>query len=125
MTEFANLRFGPMPRMFPLEGTVRTVELLDGLEVSWNGGGFTVPTGFAHDGPSIPNRLRGLIYYTHRLLKPSIAHDYLFVAPNHDGFTRVEADALFLAGLEVEGVGWLRRKTMWSAVRAGGWTTWE
>lgn len=118
MTDFPNLRFGPMPKMLPVEGTMREVQLLDDLGVRWDGGGFVVPAGFVHDGPSIPNRLRGLVYYTHKLLKPSIAHDYLYVFPG--GWERAEADALFLEGLRVEGVGWLRRRTMWSAVRAGG-----
>ncbi len=108
-----------MPRMLPLEGTVRKAQLVDSLEVSWNGGGFTVPAGFVHDGPSIPNWLRGIVYYSHALLLPSIAHDFLYVE-QPENWTREKADRLFIEGLEVEGVGWLRRNVMWSAVRAGG-----
>ncbi len=123
MTEFPNLRFGPMPAMRPI-GTGREVELLELLWVGWDDYTLTVPEGFVHDGPSIPNRLRGVVYYNHRLLKPSIAHDFVYETLPED-WTRARADALLLEGLVVEGVGWLRRNMVWSAVRAGGWKPWR
>lgn len=119
MTEFKNLRFGPMPRMLPLSGTVREVRLLDQLDVFWDDGGLSVPKGFCHDGPSIPNRLRGIVFYTHKLLKPSIVHDWLYVEQPKD-WTRKRADEFFLEALKVEGVGAVRRNIMYRAVRVGG-----
>lgn len=119
MTRFSGLSFSDIPAMLPILGTTRDVELLGSLTVTWKGGEFTVPRGFRTDGPSTPNRLRGIVYYTHAQLRPSIAHDFLYVTQPKD-WTRERADELFLQGLKVEGVGWLRRKAMWSAVRTGG-----
>ena len=121
MNSFPGIDFGLMPRMLPL-GTNRDTKLLDPLIVIWSTNGkLEVPKGFIHDGPSIPNRLRGLIYYTHRLLCPSIEHDYLC---KEDMWTQKLRSRFLLEALEAEGVGFIRRKLMWSAVRAGsigGW----
>jgi hypothetical protein len=109
-----------MPAMRPV-GRKRDVLLLEALSVTWDGGSIEVPKGFVHDGPSIPNRLRGLIYYTHRLLRPSIVHDWLCV---NDIWTQKRRSLFLIEALAVEGTSVIRRRLMWGAVRAGGLGGW-
>ena len=109
MEQFPELVFGPIPAMQPV-GWGREVKLLAPQTVRWKGGEITVPVGFIHDGPSIPSRLRGIVYYTHRLLRASIVHDYLY---ERCFWTRKRC-----------GVGPLRRNAMWAAVRLGGLHAW-
>ena len=123
---FPNLRFSPVPAMLPV-GLKREYKLLEPLRVYWDDGFFEVSEGFVHDGPSIPNRLRGLVYYTHRLLRASIAHDYLYARAGPGCphlWSRERCDRLFLEGLAIDGVGLVRRQVMWAAVRAGGVQAW-
>ena len=125
MNQFSNILFSDMPSMRPI-GWKRQAEMLDPLAIQWIGGRLVIPVGFVHNGPSIPDRLRGIVFYTHRLLRPSIVHDYLYRHGAKLGWTRKEADRLFLEALKVEGVHLLRRRAMWLAVRAAGkshWTT--
>ena len=129
MRTFTSLVFSGMPAMRPI-GHKRQVELLEPLRLSWPKYGVSrqvaVPAGFVHNGPSVPNRLRGVVYYTHRLLRPSIVHDYLYSGYGaKNGWTRKEADKLFLESLIAEGVGRIRRRTMWLAVRALGRSHWK
>lgn len=125
-----------MPAMEPI-GWKRQAMILAALTISWDHrtkqprqdsifrDGVTVPVGFIHNGPSIPDRLRGIVFYTHRLLRPSIVHDYLYTYGYKTGWTRKEADRLFLESLKAEGVGRIRRRVMWLSVRVAGWTAWS
>ncbi len=125
MSQFPGLLFSDMPAMKPV-GWKRQYEMLKPLAIQWLGGHITVPVGFIHNGPSIPDRLRGIVFYTHRLLRPSIVHDYLYSGwGSANGWTRKDADKLFLEGLVIEGVWWGRRRIMWLSVRAGGWIAWS
>ena len=126
VSQFSNITFTDMPIMRPI-GLKRQSMLMEFLTITWLPRGdrlthqINIPPGFIHNGPSIPNRLRGIVYYTHRLLRPSIVHDYLYsgYGAKH-GWTRKEADRLFLESLLAEGVGIIRRRVMWLAVRALG-----
>ncbi len=124
MSTFKNIIFSDMPSMRPV-GQKRQVKLLESLAITWDSGILKIPIGFIHDGPSIPSRLRGIVFYTHRLLRPSIVHDYLYWHGAKLGWTRKEADRLFLEALKVEGVGRIRRYAMWVAVRAAGRSHWS
>ncbi len=128
MKQFSAIIFSPMPDMRPI-GYKRQAELREPLYISWSSQGarheVVAPIGFIHNGPSIPDRLRGIVFYTHRLLRPSIVHDYLYTYGHKTGWTRKEADRLFLESLKVEGVGLIRRRVMWLAVRAAGSRAWR
>lgn len=117
---FENIVFSEMPAMRPI-GPKRQVVLLEPLRVQWQSGNLEIPAGFIHDGPSIPDRLRGIVFYTHRLLRPSIVHDYLYAKGM---WTRKRCDRFFLEALKTEGAGLVRRHAMWAAVRAGGIGRW-
>ena len=128
MKSFANISFSSMPAMRPI-GWKRQEELLELVSIIWRQGEYpqeiVVPVGFVHNGPSIPNRLRGIVFYTHRQLRPSIVHDYLYTYGYKIGWTRKEADRLFFESLKTEGVWRLRRRVMWLAVRAAGRSHWS
>lgn len=79
----------------------------------------TVPRGFVTDGATIP-----FFAWSHighplapKFVKAAILHDYLYESKV---VSRKEADRLFRMILKEEGVGMLKRWTMWSAVRLCG-----
>ena len=132
MREFKNLRFLTNPACRPVLGTIRDVELLEYLHLTWEqpglGGGtqsLIVPAGFIHDGPSIPTFLRGVVPFTIAKLRPAIAHDYIYVFGCRLGWDKDDGDALFYAGLEAEGVKDPMIWIMYRGVRLGGRGCWD
>jgi len=83
---------------------------------------FQVLKGFTTDLASIPRMARSIIPQVGKHIQPSIAHDWCY--EDHTSLTRVEADRLFLEGMEAVGVWWLRRRIMYAAVRAFGGRLW-
>jgi hypothetical protein len=110
--------------------------------VAWR---IRVPAGFVYDGASVP-RVGSLllgIYPDGLQRAAALVHDYFY---RHRGllpagnfcknvgagwepvpvrWTRAEVDKLFANMLAVAGVGKLRRRTMYLAVRAAGWLYWK
>lgn len=86
---------------------------------------YTVPAGFVSDGASIPRILWPLIgspWGPGPHGKAAVLHDWLYAtAP----VSRARADRLFLEALEVLGIGWLKRWTLYTGVRSGGWVAWN
>ena len=91
----------------------------------------TVRTGFVFDWASIPR-----VFW--RLLPPAglsgepyglaaLWHDWFYVHQTIHGVpvTRSEADAAFLEIMLYVGVAPWRARLMWSAVRTGGWISWN
>lgn len=76
-----------------------------------------VPAGFVTDFASIPRVARILITGHGKDRWAAVVHDYLY-SIKHD---RKEADSVFLEALECSGVNLLKRRTMYRAVRTGGW----
>ena len=103
----------------------REWELLESFEVSWSALDrlICVPKGFRTDLASIPRIFRSLIPQVGRHIQPAITHDFCY--EGQGGLTRAEADLLFLDGMRAVGVRWLRRRAMYLAVRAFGWTLWD
>lgn len=83
----------------------------------------TVPAGFQTDLASIPRLFRGFIPSAGPYQRAAVLHDYVY-ATRPEGWTRKEADQLFLDAMEAAGVNWITRHTMHAAVRAGGWKGW-
>lgn len=81
-----------------------------------------VPEGFLTDLASIPRAVQWLIPVNGPHRRAAILHDYLFVIQDRD---RASVDRLFVQAMESDGVGWLTRRTMYAAVRAGGWMPWN
>jgi len=110
-----------------------TMEVMEDYRVESNGLAITIPAGCQTDGASIPECLQWLVggpfenayraaalvydwlYYTHRALHQSkvITID------------RLNADDCFFDLLEQNRVGWIRRHTIYRAVRMCGGDYWE
>ena len=88
-----------------------------------------VVSGFVTDFASIPRFAWSIIGYpTGRYGKAAVVHDWLYNYPK-SGLgkprSRRRCDQIFLEGMQVLGVGWLKRSTMYFAVRAGGRGGWR
>jgi hypothetical protein len=81
-----------------------------------------VPTKFVTDLASIPMVARALIDVNGPHRRAATLHDYLFVTQE---LSLSEVDELFLRAMKADGVGWLVRNTMYSAVRLGSWMPWN
>ena len=81
-------------------------------EVTWL---ITVPAGTLTDFASVPKGFRWLISRVGKYGRGAVLHDYLC---NSHAMSRKEADRIFLEAMEALGVGWLKRRTMYTAVRA-------
>ncbi len=98
----------------PIDGkwfiTLNSFSYIDNLELR-----YTIPKGVKTDFASIPRTFRFLISRFGRHGKSAVFHDWLceFKIVN-----RKKADRLFLESMKVLGVGWLKRRTMYTAVRA-------
>ena len=83
---------------------------------------FIVPAGFLTDGASVPRMFWSVCPPMSNYTNAAVLHDYLYhKALNGNlrpcGYTREEADDLFLAAMEFLGVARWRRKIMYRAVR--------
>ena len=76
-----------------------------------------VPVGFVTDFASIPRFLWAILPPTGRYGKAAVVHDFLYQTGE---MSRLDADNTFLEGMEVLGVPYHRRYTMYWAVRAFG-----
>jgi len=106
-----------------LEGENR--QLVAPLQVNWQGKEFEVPTDFVTDLASVPRGFRWLIPKGRNESRGAVVHDFIYRGNCRIKFTRAEADQLFLDAMEENGVGWVRRKAIYGAVRAGGMFSWR
>ena len=79
-----------------------------------------VPEGFVTDFASIPRVLWSIIGSPASGLyrNPSVLHDFWY---KNNKYSRRKCDRLFLGAMKVAGVGYIKRKTIYYGVRAGGW----
>jgi hypothetical protein len=87
----------------------------------------TVPNGFITDFASVPPVARWLIPKSGRHNQAAVLHDFLYQNLRNkwkdwDGkkYTRKECDEHFLEAMRILGVNWLKRYTMYRAVRRFG-----
>ncbi|MDP7429979.1 MAG: DUF1353 domain-containing protein [Flavobacteriales bacterium] len=83
--------------------------------VSESGTEYVVPVGVNTDFASIPRGLRWLIPRVGKHGKAAVLHDYLC---EYGIVPRKKADRIFLEAMKALEVGWLKRRTMYSAVAA-------
>ena len=82
----------------------------------------TVPAGFVTDFASIPQMFWSVLPPWGKYGKAAVVHDYLYqtaLCP------RDECDEVFLEAMEVLGVPYITRKTMYYAVRMFGQIAWD
>lgn len=82
----------------------------------------TIPPGFWTDWASIPKPARAFLDRDGRWARAALAHDFLYFITYRD--SRAVCDAILLAGMEYDGVGWAARHAIYLAVRIGGGWTW-
>lgn len=83
----------------------------------------SVPTGFITDFASIPRIVWPVIGQpAGQYGKAAVIHDFLYQDPG--GRSRRRCDQIFLEGMQVLGVSWPKRTTMYFAVRVGGRKGW-
>lgn len=90
---------------------------------------------FITDFASIPRILWAILPPTGAYGKAAVLHDWLYrghfiSSVTAAGFgwrrpTRAEADHILLEAMQVLGVDWLTRYTIYAGVRIGGWMTWR
>lgn len=95
-----------------------------------------IHTNFITDFASIPRGLWNLFPPTGSYGKGAVVHDFLYrfrkiwmIHPFSSSTSRLvdrkEADDIFYEAMQVLGVGRMTRWTIYSALRAGGWVTWN
>ena len=84
-----------------------------------------VPPGFRTDLASVPRFGRWLVSSWKGNARAAVIHDYLYAAHGRRryGYTRSQADGVFLEALRVTGAR--HRWLMWAAVRLWGGTAWR
>ena len=83
-----------------------------------------VPAGFRTDFASIPHWAWPVMGHpAGKHGKAAVVHDFLYQSPGD--YSRRRCDQVFLEGMKVLGVGWLKRTIMYSAVRLGGRGPWK
>ena len=89
-------------------------------------GGISVPAGFESDGASVPRFFWRLVFPPgdSQALRAAILHDYIYREHPH-GWTREDADKLFLTLLESDGVPRLRALLAYWGVRLFGGRSWK
>jgi hypothetical protein len=104
----------------------------DGLET------VKIPPGFVTDFASVPRILWNILPPTGLYGKAAVVHDWLY---QHRTLVKLqtakaipiivqivdrgEADSILLEGMEVLGVSWFTRHTIYAGVRVGGWKPWN
>lgn len=85
-----------------------------------------LPEGFTFDAASVPRLVWTIIAPVELGIVAPAVHDFLYRTGGDGGkWTRGEADGLFLDHMKAEGVGWLKRRAAWLAVRVGGRASWQ
>ena len=97
-------------------------QLIEPFEVEALGHWIRVPSGFITDFASVPRLFWRLIPPWGKYARAAVVHDWLYCS--HE-LSRKESDRVFEHLMKELGVGWLKRKTMYRAVRAAGWLPWR
>ena len=90
-----------------------------------NGYRITVPKGFITDLASVPRSFWTIFPPFGRYTPAAVIHDFLYSKYNTTGINRTLSDKIFLQSMKELGVGFLKRKAMYKAVRFFGETSWK
>lgn len=98
-------------------------KLLEDITVSVNGYEITIKDGFVFDGASIPQFMWSFVGspFTGDYTVAALVHDALY---RSNFFSRKNADKIFLALMEQDGVSFYKRRAMYLGVRFGGSSSW-
>jgi hypothetical protein len=87
-------------------------------------GPIEVPLEFITDGASVPRIFWGILSPFGDYFGAALIHDFLY-SPHNRRFDRATCDAIFLAAMKDAGVPFVRRRTIYRAVRLGGWASFK
>lgn len=106
------------------DGCIWTVNEPMDYEVGSLGSGerIQVPKGQKTDFGSIPRIFWNLISPIGRGTRGYVLHDYLYTVQM---YTRSKSDNILLEALEVLGISWITRWTVYLGVRSGGFLAWK
>jgi hypothetical protein len=84
----------------------------------------TVPKGFEYNGASVPffGWLATTTPFDPRVMRAALVHDWLY---HSHQFDRKFSDVMFYQYLLLDGLGSVRAKLMYWAVRIAGWAYWK
>ncbi|MBR6240694.1 MAG: DUF1353 domain-containing protein [Lentisphaeria bacterium] len=94
-------------------------------KITFRGKSFVIPRGFESDGASVPRFFWRIVCppLDPAAVRAGVAHDYIYrVQPS--GWTRKEADLMFLCFLIEDGLSPYRARRAYLAVRLFGWLAW-
>ena len=81
-----------------------------------------VPAGTRTDFASVPRLPLAYLLAGNTAHRPAAVHDWLY---SKQMYEKKIADKIFLEAMKVVGINWFRRKTMYFAVRLGGFKAWN
>jgi hypothetical protein len=124
---------GPFPSVLRLERTGPGLAVLRApfAFISPTLGPIVVPEGFDTDYASVPRIFWSLYPPDGSYTEAAVIHDAvyfyqsLWLDQGGPGITRSVADTIFLEAMTALGVPLLRRRLLYTAVRAGGWLPWR
>jgi hypothetical protein len=81
-----------------------------------------VPRGFLSDGASVPRLFWGIFSPFGNPFRAALIHDFLYSKDSDEIFPcdRLTADLIFKEAMYNLGIGWVKRETIYRAVRFGG-----
>jgi len=96
------------------------------IKIRFRGKSFVIHAGFECDGVSVPRPFWPLVspQIDPRSLRAGMAHDYIY-RTQPEGWTRAEADLMFLCFLIEDGLSVPRALAAYAAVRAFGGRAWN
>ena len=94
-------------------------------KVTFGGRSFKIPRHFDSDGASVPRLFWRVVFPNtdSRAITAGVCHDFIYRTQPR-GWSRLDADRMFLALLVEFGTGPLRAYTAYLAVRLFGWIAW-
>lgn len=101
-----------------LHNDIRSFTLVDDYYFLSSIGTIKVPAGFTTDGASIPRLFWSIFSPYGDCFGAAVIHDYLYNVKND--FSRKQADKIFLEGMKLLSVSYLRRNTVYYSVRMFG-----
>ena len=113
-------------RIEAVEGSDRQFKILEPfrywIDELHKGPVITVTEGFITDFASVPRILWAIFPPYGRYGKSAVVHDWLYKTGMYD---KKRCDEIFLEAMEVRGVSWITRNTLYYAVRVFGFIAWN
>tara|TARA_B110000503_G_scaffold139137_1_gene226833 strand:+ start:721 stop:1119 length:399 start_codon:yes stop_codon:yes gene_type:complete len=119
VSQFADAGMRGSCRVFRLTAAFRYFSMI---------GTVIIPKGFCTDGASVPRIFWNIFSPFGEYFSAALIHDFLYSKDSDNLFyvsERKEADGIFLQAMKDIGVGWLTRRTIYRAVRLGGWMSYK